>query len=72
MSLNREGRRILKKKVANIAKYIVSLERHLKEENLPLEEKHKIEDEIARVMDSLSLMEMAAVEDIITSKYFVD
>ena len=74
MSLNREQRRLLKKKIGPIAKYVAELEKKLQDlkNELTPEQKQEYEDEIAKIMDSLTLMEMMAVEDLITSRGLID
>ena len=64
MSMNREERRALKKKLAPLARKVALLENQIaqgvnKEANT---------EEISSIMDSLSLMEMMALEDYIESK----
>ena len=64
MSMNREERRALKKQLAPLARKVASLENQIaqgvnKEANT---------EEISSIMDSLSLMEMMALEDYIESK----
>lgn len=68
MSLNREERRLLKKKIAPTAKEIARLEKAIKNGA----NKEEYEAEIASIMESLTLMEMMAVEDYITSKHLLD
>lgn len=63
-SLNREERRILKKKIAPIAKQIVALEIRAKDP----EQKEAAEEEISAIVEKLTFMEMMALEDYIYSK----
>ena len=70
MSLNREQRRALKKKVAPVARYIAMLEKALKEASE--EDKKVIEEQISSIMDSFTVMEMMAIEDYIASKKLLD
>lgn len=62
--LDREGRRMLKKKVAPIAKQVAKYELLAKHPDY----KEEAETKIAELMDSLTIMEMMAVEDYIMSK----
>lgn len=62
--LDREGRRMLKKKVAPIAKQVAKYELLAKHP----EYKEEAEAKIAELMDSLTIIEMMAVEDYIMSK----
>lgn len=64
MSMNRADRRQLKKRLAPIAKRIVELEKNIKN-NINKEES---EAEIEQIMNSLSMIEMMALEDYISSK----
>ena len=64
MSMNREERRALKKKMASKARQIAHLENMAKDP----EKKAECEAKISEIMDSLSLMEMMAIEDYIMSK----
>lgn len=64
MSMNRADRRQLKKRLAPIAKRIVELEKNIKN-NINKEES---EAEIEKIMNSLSMIEMMALEDYISSK----
>ena len=64
MSMNREERRALKKKLAPLAREIAMLENMAKDPA----KKEQAEALIAEKMDSLSLMEMLAIEDYIMSK----
>lgn len=62
--LDREGRRMLKKKIAPIAKQVAKYELLAKHP----EYKEEAETKIAELMDSLTIIEMMAVEDYIMSK----
>ena len=64
MSMNRADRRQLKKRLAPIAKRIVELEKNIKN-NI---HKEASEAEIEKIMNSLSMIEMMALEDYISSK----
>ena len=64
MSMNREERRALKKKLAPLAREIAMLENMAKDPA----KKEQAEALIAEKMDSLSLIEMLAIEDYIMSK----
>lgn len=64
MSMNRADRRQLKKRLAPIAKRIVELEKNIKN-NI---HKEASEAEIEKIMGSLSMIEMMALEDYISSK----
>lgn len=64
MSMNRADRRQLKKRLVPIAKRIVELEKNIKN-NINKEES---EAEIESIMNSLSMIEMMALEDYISSK----
>lgn len=64
MSMNRDERRALKKKLAPIARKVAYFENMAKDPN----KKQEAEAKIAELMDSLSLMEMMAIEDYIMSK----
>ena len=64
MSMNRDERRALKKKLAPMARQIANLENQAKDPA----KKAEAEAKIAELMDSLSLMEMMAIEDYIMSK----
>ena len=64
MSMNREERRALKKKLAPIARKIAVLEMQAKDPNM----KSTCEAQIAELMESLSLIEMIALQDYIESK----
>lgn len=71
MSLNREQRRRMKKALGPLAKDIAMLEKRLKASDNPVE-REVLEREIERIMSELSLMEMMAIEDLITSKGLID
>jgi hypothetical protein len=62
--MNREERRALKKKIAPTARQIAILENMAKDPA----KKDECEAKIAAIMDSLTIMEMMAVEDYIMSK----
>ena len=64
MSMNREERRALKKKLAPLARKIAILEKQAKDPSM----KATYEAQIAELMDSLSLIEMMALQDYIESK----
>ena len=64
MSMNREERRALKKKIAPIAQTIANLELQAKD---PIK-KEQAEAKIGEIMESLTLIEMMAIEDYIISK----
>ena len=64
MSMNREERRALKKKLAPLAREIVMLEKQAKDP----QKKETAEQRISEIMESLTLMEMMAIEDYIVSK----
>ena len=68
MSMNRDERRKLKRRLAPIAKRIVELEKNIKN-NYQREES---EQEITDIMNSLSMIEMIALEDYIISKKLLD
>lgn len=65
MSMNREERRALKKKLASQAKEVAKWERIARNEP---DRKQEAEIKIASIMDKLSLIEMMALEDYIVSK----
>ena len=65
MSMNREERRALKKKLASQAKEVAKWERIARNEP---DRKQEAEVKIASIMDKLSLIEMMALEDYIVSK----
>jgi hypothetical protein len=62
--MNREDRRALKKKLAPLARKIATLENQIKE-GINVD---KNEAEITSIIESLSLMEMMALQDYIESK----
>lgn len=68
MAMNREERRGMKNKIAPIAKKIVVLEKQIRRN----ENKEAAEAEIERLVSSLTLMEMMALEDYIASKGLLD
>jgi hypothetical protein len=65
MSINREERRALKKKIAPLARQIVALEKQAIKDPTS---KAFVETRIAELMEPLSLMEMMALQDYIESK----
>ena len=65
MSMNREERRALKKKIAPQAREIAKWEK-IALDNPSL--KGRAEDEIAAIMSKMTLMEMMALQDYIMSK----
>ena len=71
MSLNREQRRLLKKKLAPIAKEVAAIENIIKITK-DTTEKEELEAQIAKIMEGLTLMEMMALEDYITNKGLLD
>ena len=64
MSMNREERRALKRKIAPQAKLIAELEKQA----LDPAKKVECEEQIDKIMESLTIMEMMAVQDYIMSK----
>jgi hypothetical protein len=64
MSMNREERRALKKKIAPQAKLIAQLEKQA----LDPAKKAECEEQIGKIMESMTIMEMMAVQDYIMSK----
>ena len=64
MSMNREERRALKKKLAPLARKITTLENQAKDPAM----KATCEAQIAEIMESLTIMEMMALQDYIESK----
>lgn len=62
--MNREERRAMKKRLAPLARKIAYLENEILKGN----NKEQNEAEISAIMESLSLMEMMALEDYIVSK----
>ena len=61
MSMNRDDRRALHKKLKPVIKRVVELEKQIKAGvNVP-----QAENEIAIIMEGLSLVEMMAIEDYI-------
>jgi hypothetical protein len=66
--MNREQRRKLKKRLAPIAKRVVELEKNIKNNY----KKEESEQEISSIMSSLSMIEMAALEDYITEKRLLE
>jgi hypothetical protein len=71
MSLNREQRRLLKKKLAPIAKEVAAIENIIKITK-DTTEKEELEAQIAKIMEGLTLTEMMALEDYITNKGLLD
>lgn len=71
MSLNREERRTLKKKIAPLAREIAKLEKQIAEAT-STEEKQEYETIMSRIFDKLTMMEMFAIEDYITNKGLLD
>lgn len=68
MSMNRDERRKLKRRLAPIAKRIVELEKNIKNNY----QREDSEQEITDIMNSLSMIEMIALEDYIISKKLLD
>ena len=66
--MNRQQRRLLKKKLAPIAKRIAELEKNIKNNY----KKEESEAEISKIMNVLSMIEMVALEDYITDKHLLD
>ena len=66
--MNREQRRKLKKRLAPIAKRVAELEKNIKNNY----KKEESEQEISSIMSSLSMIEMAALEDYITEKHLLE
>ena len=64
MTMNREERRALKKKIAPKAKEIAALEIMARDP----EKKDECEEKISAIIESMTLMEMMALEDYIMSK----
>lgn len=67
MSINRSERRALKRKIAPIAKRIAILENQA----IDPAKKAECEKKIGELMSSLTLMEMMAIDDYITSKHLL-
>ena len=63
MSINREERRALKKKIAPIAKEVARLEKNIKNQIEAEQSERRIEE----IMEGLTILEMMAVEDYIYS-----
>ena len=63
MSINREERRTLKKKIAPIAKEVARLEKNIKNQIEAEQSERRIEE----IMEGLTILEMMAVEDYIYS-----
>lgn len=68
MSMNRDDRRKMKKRLAPIAKRVALLEKQIKS-GLNTE---AAEAEISEIMDKLSMIEMMALEDYIVSNHLLD
>ena len=64
MSINRAERRALKKKIAPQARLIAELEKQAKDPA----KRAECEAKISEIMESMSLMEMIALQDYIESK----
>ena len=64
MSMNRAERRALKKQIAPQAKQIAALEKLARDP----EKKVECEAQISAIMESMTLMEMMALQDYIMSK----
>ena len=68
MSMNREERREMKKRLAPIARRIAALEKQIKQGI----NKDAAEAEITEIVGKLALVEMMALEDYIASKNLLD
>lgn len=68
MSMNREERRNLQRRLAPIARRIVELEKKVKAGI----DKEESEQKITEIMDSLSMIEIIAIDDYIQSKKLID
>jgi len=68
MSMNREERREMKKRLAPIARRVVALEKQIKQGI----DKDAAEAEITEIVGKLTLVEMMALEDYIASKNLLD
>lgn len=68
MSMNRDDRRNMKKRLAPIARRVVALEKQIKSGINTA----AAEAEISEIMEGLTLMEMMALEDYIMSKKLLD
>lgn len=68
MSMNREQRRNMKKRLAPIARRVAELEKNIKAGINAA----AAEEEISAIMEGLSIMEMMALEDYIVSKKLLD
>lgn len=64
MSMNRAERRALKRKIAPQARFIAELEKQAKDPA----KRAECEAKISEIMESMSLMEMMALQDYIESK----
>ena len=68
MSMNREERREMKKRLAPIARRVAALEKQIKQGI----DKDAAEAEITEIVGKLTLVEMMALEDYIASKNLLD
>lgn len=68
MSMNREERRNLQRRLAPIARRIVELEKKVKAGI----DKEESEQKITEIMDNLSMIEIIAIDDYIQSKKLID
>ena len=68
MSMNREERREMKRRLAPIARRVVILEKQIKQGI----NKDAAEAEITEIVGKLTLVEMMALEDYIASKNLLD
>ena len=68
MSMNREERREMKRRLAPIARRVVALEKQIKQDI----DKDAAEAEITEIVGKLTLVEMMALEDYIASKNLLD
>lgn len=68
MSMNRDERRNMKKRLAPIARRVVALEKQIKSGV----NKEAAEAEITEIVENLNLVEMMALEDYIASKNLLD
>ena len=68
MSMNREERREMKRRLAPIARRVVALEKQIKQGI----NKDAAEAEITEIVGKLTLVEMMALEDYIASKNLLD
>lgn len=65
--LNRAERRVLKKKIAPIAREIAKLEKAIAQAT-STEEKQELENIMTNIFNKLTMMEMFAIEDYINNK----